>query len=175
MALTNPNLSGIVQSLRASGFRELAGARLTATFPLSERLLNDVIAASLPPSGAVREATVHPQPQDRLGVRVKLARPEFLPPVSATLVIERQPDLPHNPFLVFRVTGFAGLLALAGPLVSLRSMLPPGVRLDSDLLTVDLGTLLAQHGQREWLALLETLRVSSEAGRLVVNVEARIP
>ena len=173
--MIDPRLSGILESLRASGFRGLGGAKAAVTLPISEPLLNDLIAASLPPSGAVREATVQPQPQDRLGVRVKLARPEFLPPIGATLVIERQPEMPHDPSLVVRVTGFAGLLALAGPLVSLRSVLPPGVRLESDRLTVDLAALLAQHGQGEWLRFVERLRVNSEAGRLIVTVEARIP
>lgn len=167
-------LTRIFEGLRASGFRELAGARVTATLPLGERLLNELIAASLPRSGAVREATVHPQPHDRLVVRVKLARPEFLPPISATLVIERQPEFPHAPLLVFRVTGLPGLLALAGPLLSLGSRLPPGMRLESDLLTIDLAVLLAEHGQRELLGYVKRLRVTSEAGRLLLDLDATI-
>ena len=170
-----PSLLRTLEGLRATGFRDLGGARLTATVPIGERLLNEVIAGSLPPNGAVREATIHPQPNDRLGVRVKLARPGFLPPVSATLVIERQPELPAAPRLVFRVTGLPALLTLAGQLLPLGSMLPPGVRLEGDLLTVDLAVMLAQHGQRELLDYAERLRVTSEAGRLIVQLDAAVP
>ena len=174
MAVTDPQLLHIVEGLRRSGFRELAGARVTATIPIGEQLLNEAIAASLPRSGALREVSVHPRADNRLGVRIKLARPEFLPPITATVIIERQPELPHLPSIAFRVTGIAGLLALAGPFFSLGSMLPAGVRLDGDLLTVDLAAVLAQRGQQEWLAYLERLRVTSEPGRLLVDADMRV-
>jgi hypothetical protein len=164
----------VLERLRGSGFRDIQGARVSATVPIGERLLNELVAASLPRSGALREASIHPQADNRLIVRARLSRPEFLPPVSATLVIERQPQLPHSPVLAFRVTGLPGLLALAGPFLPIASMLPPGVRLDSDLLTVDLAALLAAHGQRELLGYLETLRVTSEDRRLVIECTARV-
>jgi hypothetical protein len=169
------HLARILQGLQASGFRDIAGAHVSATVPLGERLLNEIIAASLPRSGAVREATVHPQPDNRVGVRVKLARPEFLPPISATLIIERQPELPSAPLLGLRVTGLPGLLALAGPMLSIGRMLPPGVRLDGDRLTVDIGALLAERGQADLLRHLSRLRVTSEAGRLVIDLTAGVP
>lgn len=163
----------ILERLRASGFRDLAGARITAGVPLSESLLNETIAALLPRGGAVRAATVHPQDQNRLTVRVKLARPEFLPPISVTLAIDRQPALPHTPELVLRVLGLPGLLTLAGPFFSIGSMLPPGVRLEGDVLTVNLAALLAQHGADDLLALVERLQVRAEAGRLTIDLDAR--
>ena len=172
--MIDPQLSRILESLRASGFRDLAGARVSATIPIGERLLNALVAASLPKSGAVRDATLHPAGQGRIAVRVKLARPDFLPPISATLSIERQPELPQAPFLVFRVTGLPGLLAMAGPLLPIASMLPPGVRLDGDLLTLDLAALLAARGQRELLGYLDRLAVTSEPGRLVIAIEAKV-
>lgn len=167
------DLALILERLRASGFRDLAGARVAVSAPLSESLLNDIIAAVLPRGGPVRAATVHPQDKNRLAVRVKLARPEFLPPVSVTLAIERQPALPHTPDLVLRVLGLPGLLTLAGPFLSLGSILPPGVRLEGDVLTVNLAALLAQHGAGDLLGLVERLQVRSEAGRLTIDLDAR--
>lgn len=167
--------SRILGGLQASGFREVAGARVSAIVPVTERLLNELIAASLRPSGAVREATIHPQADNQLGVRVKLARPELLPPINVTLVIERQPELPHTPLIGLRVTGLPGLLALAGPMFSIGRMLPSGVRLEGDRLLVDLAALLAARGQRELLGYLERLRVTSEAGRLMIAIDAKIP
>lgn len=153
----------------------MAGTRISATVPVAERLLNEIIAASLPQSGALREATVHPQSDNRLGVRVRLARPEFLPPLNATLIIDRQPELPHAPVLGFRVTGLPGLLALFGPVFSIARLLPPGIRLEGDRLLVDLAALLAARGQAQLLGYLDRLQVTSEAGRLVINFEAGIP
>lgn len=172
--MTSGRLAEIVDKLRASRFRDVSGFRVTATVPLSEHLVNDLITASLRQGGMVREASVHPQPQDRLNVRVKLTRPEFLPAISATLLIERQPELPQSPSLVFRVTGLPGFLALAGPLVSIQSRLPPGVRLEGDLLALDLRELAAQYGQAEMFGYLRRLRVSSEAGRLLIECDAAV-
>jgi hypothetical protein len=174
VAVTDPQLARVLGALRAAVPGEIGGTRITATIPLTERLLNELIAAALPPAGAVRAATVHPQPHDRIGVRVKLARPEFLPPIGVTLTIERQPELPQSPFLLFRVSGLGGILGLAGSFLSLDSMLPPGIRLQSDLLTVDVAAMLAHHGQGQWLPYLQRLRVNSEAGRLLVDLEAAV-
>jgi hypothetical protein len=167
-------LRRIFEKLRDSGFRELAGARVTARVPVPERLINEFLADAVPQSGAVRQITVHPQPEDRIGVRVKLARPGFLPPLSATLLIERQPDLPGSPTFVFQVLGLAGLLALGGPFSTLGSRLPRGVHLERDRLSVNLAELLAHYGLGDWLQYMERLRVSSEAGRLMLDVEAAV-
>ena len=169
-----PQISTLLETLRASGFRDLAGTRLTATIPIGERLLNDIVAAALPPSAPVRDVTVQPQADNRLSVRVKLARLDFLPPVTLTLAIERQPELPASPALRLRIAGLPGLLGFAGPLL-VNPKLPPGVRLDGDLVTIDIATLLVHHGQKELLSYLERLHVTSEAGRLVVDLAARVP
>ena len=163
----------IVERLRTSGFRDVAGTRISARIPIAEHLLNELIAGFLPGSGAIRNLTLHPQPNDRVNLRIKLARPEVLPPISATLAIERQPELPYKPTLALRLGGLPALMAIAGPSL-LGSMLPPGMRLEGGLLTVDLQALLAERGQAELLAHLDRLRVNSEAGRLVVEVDAKV-
>ena len=168
-----PQISKLLESLQASGFRDLAGAHLSATIPIGERLLNEIVGAVLPPSAPVRDVIVQPQAGNRLSVRVKLARLDFLPPITLALAIERQPELPASPALVLRIAGLPGLLGFAGPLL-VNPKLPPGVRLDGDRLTVDLAALLAHHGQGELLSYLERLHVTSEAGRLLVDLVARV-
>jgi hypothetical protein len=167
-------LPPIFEVLRSSGFRDLNGSRVATTLSIAEPLLNAVVSASLPPSGAVRELVVHPLAGDRFSIRAKLARPEFLPPINATVAIARQPELPEHPTLLLRVTGFAGLLAMAGPLLSLAPKLPPGIRLDKDLLTVDLRQLLAERGQEDLLRLLQRIAVHSEESRVLIDVEAAV-
>jgi hypothetical protein len=167
------DLPQLLDRLRASGFRDLGGTRIAARVPIAESLLNEMIARFLPESGAIKQLTLHPQPNDRVALRVKLARPEVLPPITATLVIERQPDLPYKPSLALRLSGLPSLLTIAGPSL-LGSLLPAGIRLDSGLLTIDLDVLLAKHGQAELLAYFDRLRVNTEAGRLVLEVDAKV-
>jgi hypothetical protein len=175
VAVTEPPLTRVLERLRASGFRDLAGARVTASLPVSEPLLNDIIADMLPRGGAVRSVRVEPQEQDRLALRVKLTKPDFLPPLSATLAIERQPVLPQAPQLVFRVLGLPGLLRLAGSFLSVGTLLPPGVDLRGDLLVVDLAALLAQHGAGDLLGYVERVQLRSDRGRLILEVASAVP
>ena len=163
----------IFEVLRSAGFRDLGGSHAWTRVSIREPLLNAVLAAAVPPGGAVREISVHPRAADHLAVRARLARPEFLPPINATVAIERQPDLPQNPTIGLRITGLAGLLARAGPLVSLAPALPRGLRLDGDRLTVDLRELLAERGQEDLLGLVKRVSIHSEEGRVVLELEAR--
>jgi hypothetical protein len=169
-----PPFTGILDALRASGFRDLNGSRVATTLSIGEPLLNAFIAAALPAGGAVRAVSVHPHAADRIGVRAKLSRPEFLPPINATVVIERQPQLPRDPTLAFRITGLAGLLALAGPVLSLVPKMPGGFRLDGDLLTIDLRELLAERRQEDLLGLAQRIVVHSEEGRIRLELDANV-
>ena len=166
-----PSFPEILEALRASGFRDLNGSRAGTTLAIGEPLLNAIISASLPAHAAVRRVSVHLHDGDRVAVRAKLARPEFLPPINATIVIERQPQLPQDPTLALRITGLAGLLALAGPVFSIAPQLPAGLHLDGDLLTVDVRELLAERGQEDLFRLMQRIAVHAEAGRLVLELE----
>ena len=169
-----PPLLEMLEALRASGFRDLNGSRVATTLSIGEPLLNAFISVSLPSRAPVRHLSVHPQAGDRIRVRAKLARAEFLPPINATVVIERQPQLPQSPTLGLRLTGLAGLVALAGPLVSLAAKLPRGIRLDGDLLTVDFREALAERGYEDLLRLVQRVVVHSEEGRVLIELEGAV-
>lgn len=169
-----PAFPEILEALRTSGFRDLNGSRAGTKLSIGEPLLNAIISASLPPRAAVRSVSVHPQDGDRVAVRAKLTRPEFLPPINATVVIERQPQLPHDPILALRITGLAGLLALAGPVFSVVPKLPGGFRLAGDLLTVDVRELLAERGHEDLFGLMQRIAVHSEEGRILLELEATV-
>ena len=167
----DPRLLGILERLRASRFAEVKGARASLSIPVSEPLLNELIAAALPPAGALRELHVRPQADNRLAVRARASRLDFLPPVTISLQIEQQPHLPDTP-LVIRILSVPGLLSMAGSLLS-PSSLPPGIRLDRERVLVDVRQLLERKGFGEIVPLIERLHVSSEEGRLVVDVDIR--
>ena len=65
---------GLFRRQQASGFQDLRGAEASLTLPVSERLLNEAIAESLPRSAGVRELHVRPQAGDRFAVEPEVAR-----------------------------------------------------------------------------------------------------
>ena len=167
-------MTSLVQHLVASGFADIAGARASATIPIAETLLNRVIALALPPGCPVRDLTVHPESDDRFTARIKLARPDFLPALNLKLRIEQQPDFPASAVMGFRVASLPGLMSVAGAALSFTRALPPGVRLDADLLTVDLRPLLERQGHAWLLQYAERLHLSTRDGRLIIDVALRV-
>jgi len=94
----NPDFLAILRSLQATQFRDLAGAQVSARIPVAERLINEVVALTLPTNMPIREARVRPIPGDRFSVRVT-PRSAFLPSLTVRVDIERQPELPGSPVL----------------------------------------------------------------------------
>ena len=171
----DPRWLELADRQKASGFADFAGTRISATIPIGERLINEAIAASLPSSGRIRAVQVTPLGDNRLSIRVSVAKPSFLPPITVTVHIERQPALPASSDLVLRLEGAGGLLALAGPALALFDSLPPGVLMRGEHIHVDVKTVLEQRGLGRWLPFVERLQVTTQIGRVVLSVDARIP
>jgi hypothetical protein len=158
---------------QAAGFPDVAGTQVSATFPITDRLLNEVLARQLPPSAAVKDVRVRARAANTFVVNVRLARPAFLPPIGLTLRIARQPIFPNDPELILEVAASA-LMSLAGPALRSMDVLPPGVRLEGDHIRVNFRTLLEERGLGEAVRFIEDLRVATEDGRVIVSLRARI-
>ena len=164
----------ILRALRDTSFRELSGSTVSARIPASERLLNEVVASSLPRNGHVREVHLEPLAADAFSVRLS-PHATFLPSITLRLQIDRQPELPADAVLGLRLTTMGALLGIAGAAFPLGKLLPPGVRLEGDRILVDLRALADRHGAGEYLNYVTRLRVNTEAARVVLTVEIRVP
>jgi hypothetical protein len=170
----DPRLLELFSRQQAAGFPGLAGSDARATIRVAAPLLNEAVTTALASVPAVRDVTVQPRASNRFDVRLTLAKPAFLPSLNLTLLIERQPQLPADPTLVLRITGAGGMMRLAAPAITSFGLLPPGVRMESDHVLVDLRTLLQQHGQQRLLDYAEQLQVMTEEGTLIVLVQLRV-
>lgn len=170
----DPRLLELFSREQTAGFPGLAGSDARATIRVAAPLLNEAVTTALASVSAVRDVSVQPRASNRFDVRLTLAKPAFLPSLNLTLVVERQPQLPADPVLVLRITGAGGMMRLAAPAITSFGLLPPGVRMESDHVLVDLRTLLQQHGQQQVLDYAEQLQVMTEEGTLIVLVQLRI-
>jgi hypothetical protein len=168
------DLLAVLRQQRAGRFRDLAGASATVTVPVSDRLVTQLVVDTLPPGGAVRDLDLRAHASNRFAARVRLTRPAFLPSIAINALIERQPQLPASPVIVFRVSMAGGLMAFAGPAMRFLGALPPGIHLDGERLEVDLGVLLNQYGAREALDYVHDLQLTTEEGRFVVSLRAAV-
>ena len=78
----DPRLTALLERLRASGFAEAKGARASLSIPVSEALLNELITATLPAGGPLRDLHVRPLAGNKLAVRARASRLDFLPPMT---------------------------------------------------------------------------------------------
>ena len=171
MSNQNPaRLLELLRHLQATGFRDLAGTRITADVPVSEHLVNDVLA-SLPPDAPVRSVAIRPEAGDRFSVRI-VPKAALIPAITLKLQIEAQPQLPDSAVLVLRMATLGGLFGLASGAIA--GLLPPGVGLDGERILVDLRAIAAQRGVAELFDYLGALRIRSEAGRILVHVDAGV-
>lgn len=169
-----PNgIAEIFQQLQADGFREVAGAKVSADIPIAERLLNEVVAASLPPNLPVREVSIRPEAGNQFSVRVT-PRAGLLPPVTLKLEIEQQPDFPGSPVLTLRMKTMGGLFGFAAAALPIGKMLPPGVRLEGERILVDLHAMAARHGFGDLLQHVRQLRVTTEPGLVILQLNAAV-
>jgi hypothetical protein len=171
----DPRFADVLERQQRSGFPGLAGSELGGTIRMSDQLLNQLIAASLPASSPVRSVVVHSREGNWLHATVTLAKPSFLPPLRMELAIDRQPELPGNPMLVLRLSGGAGvMLRLAGSALARAVTLPPGIRVDGDRVFIDIRAMLQQHGQAKLLDFVQQLCIATEESGIAVVVRTRI-
>jgi hypothetical protein len=163
----------IAQQQRVN-FADAAGTEGQATIRLTDRILNQIIALELRQSRTIREAQVSARDGDRFDVRLRLAKPSFLPPLTIGIVVERQPSLPDSPVLVLKLEGIGGLTRFAGPAAAFLNVLPPGIRMVGDRVLLDLAALLQQRGLGSILQYLDDLRVHSDEGAVRVGFRGRL-
>ena len=156
------------------GFPDLAGSEGNAVIRVSERLLNSIISEQIRGSASIRELHVTPRAGNRLGVRVVVVKPSFLPPINLEVLIDKQPSLPGDPVLGLTLSGMGGLMRFAGPAAGFFKALPPGVRMDGDRVFVNLRDALAPHGLTSVLNYVKDVAVGSEDGRVVVAFAAAV-
>ncbi len=169
----DPRVERFLTRLQETGFADLRGATATVTLPVADRLLNEVIAEQLPASGRIREVRLHARDGNRVDVRIKIGDGVFPPPVNLSVAIERQPQLPASPVLVLRLQ-LGGFLSMMGAVMGFLDHLPPGIRVERDLVYVDLAALLAERGLRSWLDYVDEMVVTTVEGAVLVAIAASV-
>lgn len=163
----------LISSQQREGFPDFAGARVAAFIPISDRLLNEIIARELPENAPVSDVSIEAMTGNRIGLRARVARAPMLPAFTVTFTIVRQPVLPHDPVLVLRM-GSGGLMSLAGAALRFLDALPPGITAEGDRLLVDVRRLLAERGLDWALRYVVDLEITTDANVVLVSTNAKL-
>jgi hypothetical protein len=167
----------IIELLHAqyrSGFPAFTGSEATLALPVDDRWITDVMQATTPAGAPIRDLQVRSLAADRFQVAFHIAKMPFLPAMTLTFEVHRQPELPQDPVLVLRLTGPAGVLAMVLPVLLKKDVLPPGVSLEGELLSLNVQTLLEQRGAGDVLRCIKALTLHTREGKFIVSALAGV-
>lgn len=157
---------------------ELRGGTLAGEIPLTEALVNRLIAQRLGRSqGPVESAVVQAHDNQNLTVTVSMRAPRMMPSVKIAARIEQQPEFPDPAVLGLRwsMPGLGPLALLAAPALAYFKALPPFIRVDGDRIAVDLRGLLQAQGLGDLVHYVRSARVQTRTGVIVVQFELQVP
>ena len=172
MPVADERFAWLFDQLLANGFSDITGAEASISLPLSKRLLNDLIAAALPPSSPIRDLDVTPLENDRFLVRGRFGSSPLIPTLKLHLAIDQQPVFPESPVVVVRLEGH-GVMSFAGRVLRMIS-LPRWLHAEQDRLHVDLRVLAVHYRLDRYLNYIDELRVNTVAGSAVVSLRGRV-
>ena len=172
----------LAQRLKADNFGDLRGARINAVIPLTEHLLNEIVAQQAEQSGTVKEMSIRIPGANRIVLFVSAKVSALFGikiPVKKTLEMEIAPEVPLLPSPRLQLHIVKGLSGLEKNLISwlenLISRLVPGdISMEGDTITVDFGSVMRKRGLDDARHFIETVSVDGEPGKLVISASLRI-
>ena len=158
-------MDAIFQRLVDSNFSELKGLEVNASIPVPERLVNEIIAASLIGNKNLEYCRVSIGGQNRVTADIK--SPLWPWPFHLKLKLFREVDFSGSP----KVRAFLENNVLLGKLCALFNALPQGILLYEDQISVDLGSFLQTPDQKRALQLVKAVEIRTETGTIIFDVK----
>jgi hypothetical protein len=160
----------IFQRIIDENFQEIKGATVDASIPVPESLINELLADSLKGNKRLASVRASVQPQNRLSLDVKTT---LLPwPLNLKLKLDMSVDLAS--YSSPKLRAWMENNRLLGSLGSLFNAMPEGIKLYGDQVVVDLGAFLRTPEQKRILALVKSIGIRTETGRLILDVRAEV-
>jgi hypothetical protein len=157
-------MDAIFQRLIERNFSELPGLEVNASVPVPERLVNEIIDASLQGNKNIEYCRVSIGAQNRLTANVKT--PLWPWSLNLKLKLFQEVDFSGSP----KVRAFLENNLLLGKLGTLLKALPAGIVLYEDQISVDVGSFIQSPEQKRYLQLVKAVEISTEAGKIIFDV-----
>jgi hypothetical protein len=156
----------IFQRILNNNFSELPGLDVNASVPIPERLVNEIISASLQGNTQIEYCRVSIGGQNRVTAKIKT--PLWPWSIDLKLRLFRDVDFSGSP----KVRAFLENNILLGKLGASLKALPAGILLYEDQISVDIGAFLKTPEQKRYLQLVKAVAISTEVG--TINFDVRI-
>jgi hypothetical protein len=160
----------LFQRMINNNFSDLQGTTVDASVPVPQALINEVLEEALRGNKSIESCLITVQAQNRVSASVKTT---LLPwPLSLKLKLDKEVDFAS--YSSPKIRAWLENNRLLGSLGSLFKALPEGVKLYGDQIVIDLGAFLRTPEQKQILALVKSVGIQTEPGKLILGVNARV-
>jgi len=161
-------INEIFQKIIDNGFSDLDGLAVDASIPVPQQIINEIIEVALQGNQNMEYCRVSIGEQNRIVVNVKTTRWPW--PLNLKIWIFKSVDLGSSP----KIRALLENNVLLGKLGSFFKALPEGVNLYGEQIVIDVGSFLQTEQQRKFLAMVKSMEVQTEKGKLIFDVQISI-
>lgn len=161
-------MDAIFRRLIDTNFSELAGLTVDASIPVPERLVNEVVGMTLRGNRNISYCRVSISRQNR--VSVNLRTPRWPWPLELKIRLNQYVDLMGSPTIRARLEN----QVLLGRLGSFFKVLPEGIRIKGDQVSVDMGAYLRTQELKRLLELVDSAEIKTEEGRVIFDLKIKV-
>ena len=160
----------IFQRIIHNNFSELKGTTVDASVPVSQSLINELLAETLRGNKNITSLRASIHPQNRVSLDVKTT---LLPwPLNLKLKLDKSIDFAS--YSSPKIRAWMENNRLLGSLGSLFNALPEGIKLYGDQVVIDLGVFLRAPEQRRLLGLVKSVDMRTEEGKVILDAKIEV-
>ena len=165
---TSKTVNEIFQRIMNDDFAELDGLAVDVSIPVSQQLINEIIEAALQENQNIEYCRVSIGEQNRISVNVKTTRWPW--PINLKLWVFQSVDITPAP----KIRVLLENNAILGKLGAFLKALPEGVKLYGEQIVIDVRSFLQTEQHRKFLAMVKSIEIQTEKGKLIFDVQIRI-
>ena len=167
-ATTSTAVNEIFQSIAANNFSDLEGLAIDASIPMPQKMINEIIEAALQGNQNIEDCHLSIGEQNRISVNIKTTRWPW--PINLKVWVFQSVDITPSP----KIRVLLENNVLLGKLGSFFKALPEGIKLYGEQIVIDVRSFLQTEQQRKFLAMVKSMEIQTEKGKLIFNVQIRI-
>jgi len=163
-------MEDILRKIIDNHFSDLAGLTAGASIPLSQALLNEVIAAVLEGNRTIQSCQVSVHEQNQVSVRLKTSSLPWA--LNLKLKLDKSVDL--SSFSSPKIRAWLENNQLLGSLGSLFNVFPEWAKLYGNQVVIDLGYFLPASEQKQLLDLIKSVDIKTEEGKAIFDIKIEV-
>ncbi|HSK88654.1 MAG TPA: hypothetical protein VK880_09870 [Anaerolineales bacterium] len=151
-------------------FSDLTGLTADASIPLSQALINELIAAVLQGNKTLQSCQVSVHEQNRVSVRLKTSAL----PWALDLKLKLDKSVDFSSFSSPKIRAWLENNQLLGSLGSRFNVFPEWAKLYGNQVVIDLGYFLPASEQKQLFELIKSVDIKTEEGKAIFDIKIEV-